>query len=106
MVFMAIVIPVAIQGLTVANRAGIVAQRKGVATQLADRLLNGLIVTGEWQTSSQSGTFGERLNGYQWRLLNENWGKDGMRLISVEVLYEVQNREYSVWLSTLVPPTN
>ena len=103
---MAIVIPVAIEGLQVANRAGVVAQRKSVAVQLADSLLNELIVTGDWQSSSQSGNFGQRWNGYRWRILNENWTRENMRLLSIEVTYPVQNQEYSVRLSTLLPPTN
>ena len=35
LLFMAIVIPVAMQGVQVANRAGVAAQRKTVAIQLA-----------------------------------------------------------------------
>lgn len=103
---MAIVIPVALQGLQVANRAGVVAQRKSVAVQLADGLLNELIATGEWQTSSQSGDFGTRWNGYRWRIMNENWTRENMRMLTIEVTYPVQNQEYNVRLTTLLPPTN
>lgn len=103
---MAIVIPVAIEGMRVANRAGVVAQRKGVAAQLADSLLNEMIVTGQWQDSAHSGNFGRERNGYRWKLLNENWNTGSMRLITLEVIYEVQNQEYSVLLSTLVLPPN
>jgi len=105
LVVMAIVIPVAIEGMRIANRAGVVAQRKSVAVRLAENQLNDLIVTGNWQYAQRSGTFGEDWPGYRWKLLNENWGQDVMRLISIEVTYEVQNREYSVLLSTVVPPT-
>ena len=106
LVVMAIVIPVAIDGLRIANRAGVVAQRKSVAVQLADSLLNDLVATGNWQSSSPSGNFGDRWTGYQWRLLNENWTEDNMRMLTVEVTYPVQNQEYSVRLTTLLPPTN
>ncbi len=103
---MAIVIPVAIDGMRIANRAGVVAQRKGVAVRLADGMLNDLIATGNWQNSSQSGDFGDRWAGYQWRLLSETWTEDNMRMLTVEVTYPVQNQEYNVRLSTLLPPTN
>ena len=102
---MAIVIPAAVEGLRIANRAGVVAQRKGVATQLADSLLNELIVTKSWYDAAQTGTFGPERPGYRWRVLNETWGRETMRIISVEVTYEVQSKEYQVVLSTLVPPT-
>lgn len=104
MVFMAIVIPVAIQAMRIASRAGVVAERKNVAVQLADSLLNELVVTGEWMSARQSGTFGEEHAGYEWHLASENWGRDNLRLLTIEVIYEVQNREHSVLLSTLVPP--
>ena len=106
LVIMAIVVPVAIEGLRIGNRAGVVALRKGVAVQLADSLLNELIVTGNWRDSAQNGNFGEEWTGYRWRLLNEAWGKDALRMLSIQVIYQVQNREYTVQLSTLVPPTN
>lgn len=101
---MAIVIPAAVEGLRIANRAGVVAQRKGVATQLADSLLNELIVTKSWYDSAQTGTFAPEWPGYRWRVSNETWGRETMRLVSVEVTYEVQSKEYQVVLSTLVPP--
>lgn len=103
---MAIVIPVAVEGLRIANRAGVVAHRKSVAVQLADSFLNELVATGEWQNSGQSGDFGVRWNGYRWRLLSENWTRGNMRMLTLEVTYPVQNQEFNVRLSTLIPPTN
>lgn len=103
---MAIVIPVAVEGLRIANRAGVVAQRKGVAAQLADSFLNELVVTGAWQDSAQSGTFAPDWSSYRWTLQNEGWGRDAMRMLTVAVFYQVQDHEYNVQLSTLVQPTN
>ena len=102
MLFMAIVIPVAMEGLRIASRAGSVAGRKGVAVQLADSKLNELIVTGQWRNTGQGGTFGEQWPGYRWAIKNELWSEGAMRLITVEVTYPAQNQEYSVRLSTLV----
>src|SRR6266851_3420719 len=68
MLFMAIVIPVALQGLRIASRAGAVAARKGVAVQLAESKLNELIVIGQWHNSGQSGLCGPQWPGYQWTL--------------------------------------
>ena len=105
LVIMAIVLPVAIEGLRIANRAGVVAQRKGVAAQLADGLLNEFVVTGEWQYSAQDGDFGPEWTGYRWRFHNEAWGRDAMQMLTLEVFYQVQDREFSVQLSTLALPT-
>ena len=64
MVFVAIVIPVAVEGVLIANRAGTVAERKRVAARLADRLLAELVLTGEWaDASGLSGSSPTRMNG-------------------------------------------
>lgn len=102
LLFMAIVIPVSVEGVRLANRAGVVAQRKVIAARLADNLLNELIASGRWQDSSQSGFFDEAPTGFRWRLQNEPWPVDSMRLLTVEVLFDVQNTEYRVALSTVV----
>ena len=102
LVFMAIVIPVALQGLQIANRAGVVAERKDTAIQLADRLLNEIVVTTNWSNVGQRGVLRQNGREFQWRMLNEPWTETALRLISVEVTYVVQSREYRVLLSTLV----
>jgi type II secretion system protein I len=103
LVFMAIVIPVAMQGLQIANRAGVVAERKSMAIQLADRLLNEVIVTGNWRTSSPNGTSMISGREFLWKLSNQLWPEDAaMRQVTVEVSYRVQNQEYQVNISTLV----
>ena len=109
MLFMAIVIPVALQGLRIASRAGAVAGRKGVAVQLAESKLNELIVTGQWHNSGQGGACGAQWPGYQWTVKNEPWGGDtslnNLRLVTVEVIYPVQSQNYNVHLSTVLPDT-
>jgi len=102
MLFMAIVIPVTVEGIMIANRAGVAAERKRVAAGLADMLLTEKVVTEEWRDGEQQGDFGEDWPEYNWVLRNETWEEEGMRLISVEVQFLVQGRDYSVSLSTLV----
>jgi type II secretory pathway pseudopilin PulG len=106
MLFMAIVIPVAVRGVVLANRAGIVAERTGVAAQLADSLLTEMVVTEGWRDGDQEGDFGEEWSGYRWILEDDGWDKDTMRVISVEVLFNVQETERRVRLSTLVEETD
>jgi type II secretory pathway pseudopilin PulG len=134
LLFMAIVIPVAVQGLLIAAKAGEVAQRKGEAARVAERILNENIVTTNWNQSSQSGTIDEGIHEFKWVLRNEIWSQGEtnvmnasssatgeiagaqppvdqsaasqitMSLLTVEVTYAVQNQDYSVRLSTLVAP--
>jgi type II secretory pathway pseudopilin PulG len=108
MLFMAIVIPAALRGVTLANRAGVVAERSRVAAELANNKLTEIILTEDWREGKQEGYFDEGGGSegsprYRWVLETNAWEKDVMRLITVRVFYTVQGREYAVSLSTLAP---
>ena len=100
---MAIVIPVALEGLRIASQAGVAAQRKVVAAQLAESMLNQTIVTSNWMSSGQSGVFGPQWPGFRYTLKTAPWLQAGLWQLTVEVTYPVQNRECHVRLSTLSP---
>jgi hypothetical protein len=106
LLFMAIVVPVAMEGLHIASLAGAVAQRKGEAARIAQRVLNESLVTTNWSQSLQSGTTIEGQRQFHWTLRSDPWTQDPsqnvVRQLSVEVSFTAQNRDYSVKLSTLV----
>jgi len=102
LLFMAIVIPVAMQALSIASRAGAVAERKREAARVAERLLNETLVTTNWSQSAQSGVVKEMDREYQWRLRSDRWTESTMQLLTVEVTFPVQGKDYAVQLSTLV----
>ena len=105
MVFMAIVVPVAVQGVTLSARMATVADRGRMAMQLADDLLAELVLTGDWRSSDEDGDFGEDRPNYRWELEDEAWEEDTLRVLTLTVFYEVQGREQSVHLSALVEET-
>jgi len=100
--FLAIVIPVAVQGLRVASLAGEVGQRKAVATRIAGRVLNELTATGQWQGGGQNGVIQEGLQPYRWTMRAQPWPEDAMLLVTAQVTFLVQGREYDIHLSTLM----
>jgi general secretion pathway protein I len=102
MLFVAIVIPVALQGIALASKAGNIADRKMTASILAEKKLNEIIITEEWDTGENQGTFGEEWPEYSWQLISETWNVDAMTIITVVASFEVQEREYSVEISALV----
>jgi hypothetical protein len=106
MVFMAILIPVALEGLSIASRAGEVAVRKSEASLVAERILNEMVATTNWNRSSQSGTVRQGTRDFRWSLRNDAWNQDSslttMRLLSVEVVFAAQGRDYTVRMNTLV----
>ncbi len=110
LVFMAIVIPVAIEALSIASRAGEVAARKSEAVLVAERVLNESIITGQWGNAIQNGTVRQGIHDFRWTMRSEPWNLDlnlnDMLMLSIEVSFNAQGREHSVRLSSLVENTS
>src|SRR5258707_12250279 len=106
LLFMAIVVPVAMQGLHIASLAGSVAQRKGQAARIAQRVLNESLVMTNLNQSIQTGSTTEGQRELRGTLHADPCTQDPartlLRQLSVEVSFTAQNRDYSVKLSTLV----
>ena len=109
LLFMAIVIPAAIEGMHIASLAGTVAQRKGEAARVAQRLLVENLVNTNSSQSVQSGTVMEGQREFSYTMRSDPWNRDPnqnvMRQLSVEVKFTAQGRDYSVRMSTLVDST-
>jgi type II secretion system protein I len=103
--FMAVVIPVVVQGIQLSSRAGQVGVRKATAARIADRVMNELEVTGQLLNGSQRGVVREGGREYVWQMDTQGWLEDAnLDVVTVRVTYEVQGEEYDVRLSTLVDP--
>ncbi len=101
MLFLAIVIPVAVEALHVAGLGGEVAARKSEAARVADRVLNESLVTSNWSNGQRSGTITEGVLDFRWKLSSQNWPQDSMQMLTAEVTYSAQGKDYSVKMSTL-----
>jgi type II secretory pathway component PulJ len=103
--FMAIVLPVAVQGIQIASRAGQVGVRKATAARIADRVMNELDVTGQLLGGTQNGAVREGGREYTWRMDSQSWLEAAdLDVVTIRVAFEVQGEEYDVRLSTLVDP--
>ena len=100
LLFLAIVIPTAVEAVHVASLAGEVAARKSGAVRVAERVLNESLVTTNW-TSQQSGTVTEGVVDYQWKLTSQTWPQEALQQVTSQVTFTAQGRTYSVSLSTL-----
>ena len=101
MLLLAIVIPAAVEALHVSSLAGEVAARKGAAARIADRVLNESLVLTNWNSGVQSGTVQEGVLDFHWTLTSRAWPQDAMQLLTAEVTYQAQGKDFSVKLSTL-----
>jgi len=102
MLFLAIVVPVAVEALHVSSLAGEVAARKGAAVRIADRVLNESLVTTNWTGGAQNGAASEGAVDYRWTLTPQSWPVDSMQMLTAEVKFLAQGKDYSVKVSTLV----
>ena len=105
LLFLAILIPVTMHGVSVASRAGILGQRKATAMRIAERVLNELTIS-----PAQIGTatpYGNVVDGditYPWTMISEPWTEDSMTVLTVRVSFDVQGTTFDIAASTLYDP--
>ncbi len=104
LLFMAILIPVTMQGVSVASRAGILGQRKAAAMRIAERVLNEQIITGQIATATPYGNVVDGDVTYPWTMVSEPWTEDSMTVLTVRVTFDVQGNTFDVAASTLYDP--
>ncbi|MSU23436.1 MAG: type II secretion system protein [Opitutus sp.] len=108
LLFMAIVIPVAMHGVSVASRAGILGQRKATAMRIAERVLDEQILTGLVTTAIPYGSIVDGDFTYPWALQSEPWTEDtttNLTVVTVRVSFDVQGSTFDIAASTLYDPT-
>jgi prepilin-type N-terminal cleavage/methylation domain-containing protein len=107
LLLMAIVVPVALQGLHIASTAGEVGQRKMIAARIGNKVLNELKLMAQLQNTGQTGVVQEHGISYRWTVKNEAWTEDAlsqMTVATVTVSFLASGKNYDVHLSTLVAP--
>ena len=107
LLLLAIVIPVALQGLRVASMAGEVGQRKMIAARIGNKVLNELKVTGQLQNTGQTGVVQDHGINYRWTVKNQGWTEDAasqMIQATLTVSFTAQGKKFDVNLGTLVAP--
>ena len=78
MLFLAILVPAVVEGISLANRAAVIAERQSVALQLAEHRLNELMIDEAWLSAGTRGDFGLPYPLYRWELQKSTWREDTM----------------------------
>jgi type II secretion system protein I len=104
LLLMAIVIPVALQAISTASRAGTLGQRKAAAMRVAERMIDELIVTGQTSQNTASGTTDDGDMTYTWSMQTTSWTEDSMTQMTVKVVFTLQGNDFEVSASTLFDP--
>ncbi|HEY1683363.1 MAG TPA: prepilin-type N-terminal cleavage/methylation domain-containing protein [Tepidisphaeraceae bacterium] len=105
MLVMAIILPVAMSGISVALQAGEMAKRTSIAATLADGKLNELASnTAMTSDGSQSGNFSEQgYPDYQWEATTSTLSL-GLTQIDVQVTFQIRGRPRTTDISTVIYP--
>ncbi|MHC4712036.1 MAG: type II secretion system protein [Planctomycetota bacterium] len=98
----AIILPVAMRGISLASGAAAEARRRMEAASLAEARLAELLATGDWQGTDLSGDFAPDWPLYRWRADVNDWEQGDLREITVYVEWTARGTERVVALTTLV----
>ena len=112
---MAIVLPVALRGITLALAMGSSTTRRTEATLLVQSKLAELVATGAWQDSDLEGDFSQTPSGetlttsqdegtttFSWAATAEDWLDQSVKELTVRVMWESRGAQSEVVLTTLV----
>jgi type II secretory pathway pseudopilin PulG len=107
LLFMAILIPVTMHGVSVASRAGTLGQRRATAMRIAERVLDEQILSGQMATATPYGNISEGDITYSWTMRSDPWPEDiaiTLNVVTVRVEFVVQGGTFDVAVSTLHDP--
>jgi len=111
LLLMAVVMPVVMNGISLATRTSSTARRRDEAAGLAQAKLAEIISSGQWQNGNLSGDFSPDWPDYRWEAalqaqMNSNLGitttEVTLQQLDLRVIWRARNAEDSVTLSTLV----
>jgi prepilin-type N-terminal cleavage/methylation domain-containing protein len=116
LVVIAVVLPAAMHGLSLATAAAGMTARRLHATALAESKLTELVLTGAWSSGALEGDFQTTASGivgsaadsrteYRWWAQTEPWEDLAVTQLRMRVGWEHAGREHHVELVTLVQTT-
>ncbi len=107
LLMMAIIVPIALQGMGVVSRTARRGQQKAALMRVAERVLNeqlAVVAAGQPIPTSGSGTEVDGETSYRWSMATAAWPQDTMTQMTVTVECTVEGRAYEMSLSTLYDP--
>jgi general secretion pathway protein I len=115
MILLAIVLPAAMRGVTLASAAASKAQKRTAAAGLASSKLHELLATGQYESGNLSGDFsdyGPQYQPYRWEAQLSNWNQNGfnaqdlqtqtLQQLDLRVTWRGREGDQSLTVSTLV----
>ena len=102
-VLIAIIIPVAMRGISISTRIAGHSKKQIEAVSLAETKLTEFLITEDWLDGDQSGDFGEDWPEYRWNLVIEDWEEEETtQQLVLSVEWSESGLGRSVTLTTIV----
>lgn len=101
MLLMAVILPVAMKGVSLALHTAAMARDRSLAVSLAQTQMADLITGGSVGSSSMQGDFPDN-PGYTWTATLTQWIGTTVEQLEVTVLWTSNTRQHSVTLDTLI----
>jgi len=98
----AIILPVALKGISLGTGAAALAVRRMEATRLVEMKLGELLATNEWQSGDLEGDFEDEWPAYTWSAEAQDWDDPLLVQLVVTVEWRMRETDYSATLTTLV----
>lgn len=105
LLLLAVVLPVAMGGVSLSLRAAEEAKYKSQASSLARAKLSELQAQNQWDLQKMSGDFGASYPQYRWTAQLSNFDGSTLDQLDVTVFWRQREREHSVALSTIITNT-
>lgn len=102
LVLIGVVLPAVMKGLSMASILASDSSRKYEALNLAQSRLAEVLLTGDWQSGSETGNFEPDYTGYTWTVETSDWTQADLKQVNVTVFWYQRNRPREIHLSTLV----
>ena len=102
LVLCAVVLPVALEGISLATKTASLTKNKILAASLAENKLNELLHTEGWRDGDQQGDFDPDYPQFHWQAQTADWQGTVVQQVSVEVSWEQFGHQRSVQILTLV----
>lgn len=101
-VLIAIIIPVAMKGVSLSTRLTAKSKQQIEAASLARTKLAEILTSEEWKSGNASGDFGPEWPNYHWSVQVNDWIQASLNQLDLQVSWFAQGREQSINLTTLV----
>ncbi len=108
-VIVAVILPLALSGVSHALQAADQTRKQDVARRLAETRLARVVADGSWQSSALAGTFdatqdGEDADAFAWQVTLTPWRDRAVQILVLTVSWGAVGSGQAVTLTTLVTP--